>query len=101
MLPGGPFDVYYVTSNTYSVFPQLVVKNDYRLQENIKGGANYSVMTGPTIFKCLGAFIWNPKIIFKQKPQYSMLFFEYPVLLHYQLKITHLGKCVSGIQQEI
>ncbi len=73
MLPGGPFDVYDVTSNTYNVFPPLVVKNDYRLWENRKGGANYSGMAGPINFKFSGAFVWNPKIVFMQKPQYSML----------------------------
>ena len=38
MLPGGPFEVCDVTSltRTYNVFPPLVVKNDYRLWENIK-----------------------------------------------------------------
>ena len=30
---GGPFDVYDVTSNTYNVFPPLVVIFDYRLRE--------------------------------------------------------------------
>ena len=40
MLPGGPFDVYDVTGNTYNVFPPLVVKNYYRLRENMKGEAN-------------------------------------------------------------
>ncbi len=35
---GGPFDVYDVTSNSYNVFPPPVVKNDYRLRENMKGG---------------------------------------------------------------
>ena len=33
---GGPFEVYDVTGNSYNVFPPPVVKNDYRLRENIK-----------------------------------------------------------------
>ncbi len=30
---GGPFEVYDVTSNTYNVFPPLVVHLDYRWRE--------------------------------------------------------------------
>ena len=37
---GGPFDAYDVTSNSYNIFPPPVVQNDYRLRENMKGGAN-------------------------------------------------------------
>ncbi len=35
---GGPFEVYDVTGNTYNVLPPLVVKNEYRLREDITGG---------------------------------------------------------------
>ena len=52
---GGPFDVYDVTSNSYNVFPPPVVKNDYRLWENMKGGPITQKGGGQEVFFPKGA----------------------------------------------
>ena len=54
---GGLFDVYDVTSNTYNVFPPLVVHLGYQWREIFDLRGCNSVMGGPIDIKLSGAFL--------------------------------------------
>ncbi len=84
---GGPFDVYDVTSNTYNVFPPLVVIFDYRLRENMKGEANNTEGGGRRVegYNILYNILAEStlKIGFRQKTQYCNIHFKLSKSDHY------------------
>ena len=98
MLPGGPFGVYDVTGDTYNVFRPSVVKNDYRLWENIKGGANSTETRGQGLEFFKKRFIWNPNIVFNKdlNTQCYSLFLKhlYPLC---PISCNNQAKCDMGV----
>ncbi len=54
---GGPFDVYDVTSNSYNVFPPLVVQMDYQWREIFYLRGCNSVMGDPIDLKFSGGML--------------------------------------------